>query len=117
MHCFIQRVKRIPCPSSNGPTTIHKFNDSISLLTRLTQQQYFENYFRILQSPNNKLLPCFITRLAPFINGNGIIWVDGRLRHLDLPLEQQCPMLLPKRRYLPYFLIRNFHLKFKHAEP
>ena len=112
---FIQRVKNMP--SKNGPVTIDELNDSLFLVTRLTQHQYFDNYFRILESPNNKLLPRSIARLAPFIDGNGIIRVGGRLHHSEIPFEQQCPMLLPKRCYLSYLLIRHFHFKFKHAGP
>lgn len=53
--------------------------------------------------------------LSPFIDNHGILRVGGRLARSNLPGEQQHPMLLPQNHHITHLLIREEHIRLKHA--
>ncbi|XP_033213946.1 uncharacterized protein LOC117171010 [Belonocnema kinseyi] len=58
----------------------------------------------------SKLIP-----LNPFLDSQGILRVGGRLSHSSLPEEQRHPALLPPSHHITRLLIREEHLRLKHA--
>ena len=53
-------------------------------------------------------------RLDPFLDGDGVLRVGGRLYHSDLELSDKLPILLPKGHNLSKLVIRYYHGKVHH---
>ena len=53
--------------------------------------------------------------LNPFLDGNQLIRVGGRLQHLELDFDQQHPLILPKEHYITSLIIEDTHKKNLHA--
>jgi len=49
--------------------------------------------------------------LNPFLDGNQLIRVGGRLQHSELALDQQHPLILPKEHYITSLIIEDTHEK------
>ncbi|XP_072392306.1 uncharacterized protein [Diabrotica undecimpunctata] len=59
-----------------------------------------------------KLVP-----LNPFLDNNGILRVGVRLNQSSLSESQKHPILLPANHYITRLIIREEHVKLKHAGP
>jgi len=53
--------------------------------------------------------------LNPFLDGNQLIRVDGRLQHSELAFDQKHPLILPKEHYIISLIIEDTHKKNLHA--
>ena len=53
--------------------------------------------------------------LNPFLDGNQLIRVGGRLQHSELAFDQQHPLILPKEHYIISLIIEDTHKKNLHA--
>ena len=49
--------------------------------------------------------------LNPFLDGNQLIRVGGRLQHSELAFDQQHPLILPKEHYITSLIIEDTHKK------
>lgn len=62
------------------------------------------------RAPSSALSP-----LSPFVDGDGILRVGGRLARADLPYAIKHPMLLPKDHAVTKMIIRDVHCRNIHA--
>ena len=53
--------------------------------------------------------------LNPFVDNEGILRVGGRLVHSELPFDQKHPILLPSNHHITRLIIREEHVRLKHA--
>ncbi|KAL0850467.1 hypothetical protein ABMA28_012265 [Loxostege sticticalis] len=53
--------------------------------------------------------------LSPFLDGDGIIRVGGRLNNAPISYAKQHPIILPKDSDITVLIIRNEHLRLLHA--
>lgn len=53
-----------------------------------------------------------ILSLSPFLDGDGILRVGGRLRHAELSFNQKHPVLLPSGDHVSELIIRETHARF-----
>jgi hypothetical protein len=53
--------------------------------------------------------------LNPFLDGNQLLRVGGRLNNSDLMFDQQHPLILPKGHYITTLIIEDIHKKNLHA--
>ena len=58
-----------------------------------------------------------IRKLQPFLDGNGLLRVGGRLKHSELEFDHKFPILLPKSHHIIDLLIRHYHEKNLHTGP
>ncbi|XP_063378614.1 uncharacterized protein LOC134665573 isoform X1 [Cydia fagiglandana] len=70
--------------------------------------QFLSNDLRMLQS--DKQLKGNLNLLTPFLDGEGIIRVGGRLQNASLPYAAQHPAILPKQSPITNLLARNEHI-------
>ncbi|GFR29268.1 integrase catalytic domain-containing protein [Trichonephila clavata] len=83
-------------------------------LIRMAQREIFSAEFRNLHDhkiilPNSK-----IKILNPFLDGDGILRVGGRLENSDLPYVAKYPAILPSNHKLTNIIIMYFHKKNLH---
>ncbi|XP_076248154.1 uncharacterized protein LOC143187904 [Calliopsis andreniformis] len=95
-------------------TNIEITNAHIYIL-KLVQAHTFEQEIRDLKNntPINKKSK--LLNLAPFIDGNGLLRVGGRLKHAHISYSHKHPIVLPRRHYITELIIREEHLKNWHA--
>lgn len=79
-----------------GSITAQELQLANERIIKLVQVEAFSTEIKVLQkdeflSPNHKL-----KSLSPFLDGNGLMRVGGRLSNAKIPYSQQHPLLLPK---------------------
>ena len=62
---------------------------------------------KLIQQSGSLKKSC-LYRLDPFIDSDGIIRVEGRLRQADQLYEEKHPTILPKNSHLAHLVI-NYH--------
>ncbi|XP_054717285.1 uncharacterized protein LOC129226681 [Uloborus diversus] len=68
-----------------------------------------------LQKPLKRRSP--LRSLFPFIDGNGLLRVGGRLQNADLPMNRKHPIIIPSQHRFCELLIREKHVAYLHAGP
>ena len=53
-------------------------------------------------------------RLDPFIDGEGLLRVGGRIRNADLPDDVKHPYILPRKSHVTELIVRHYHQQVKH---
>ena len=53
-------------------------------------------------------------RLDPFLDGDGILRVGGRIKRANVPLELKNPVILPRKGHVTEMIIRYYHNKVSH---
>ncbi|CAL8119444.1 unnamed protein product [Orchesella dallaii] len=56
-----------------------------------------------------------LNSLNPFLDGNGIIRVGGRVEKSDLPSNQKHPIIIPHNHHFTSLLINQIHLTLSHG--
>ena len=112
---FINNLKCKPEIRNLTPLTTLELERASVILIRHVQHLHFQEEFNQIE----KNLPCrkFIQKLSPFIDGEGLLRVGGRLRHSNLSDSKIHPILLPKSCSLSLLLIDYFHKKYFHCGP
>ncbi|CAL8084624.1 unnamed protein product [Orchesella dallaii] len=61
-------------------------------------------------SENSKL-----KKLVPFQDEEGLLRVEGRLHHADLPVDRRHPIILPRNNHLTSLIIEECHIRHFHS--
>lgn len=56
-----------------------------------------------------------ILSLNPFLDANGILRVEGRLKHASVDFDKKHPVLLPSKNHVTELIIRESHVRLCHA--
>lgn len=56
----------------------------------------------------------FLYKMAPFLGKDGILRVDGRLKHADLSEAAKHPIVLPKKGHVTSLVIAHYHSLVEH---
>ncbi|XP_050524461.1 uncharacterized protein LOC126896059 [Daktulosphaira vitifoliae] len=100
-----------------GPITLIEQTRAIHVAVRLTQKTYFSGLLKLLSKPDVIIKPPSIAQVAPFLDADELIRVNGRLRYSSLPMNAKHPLLLPKSSHLTTLIINYYHSAFLHAGP
>ena len=111
---FVHNVKNKK-DELHGPLSQAELAASNQIIIRLVQSAAFSKEIKSLKlgekiDAKSRLIP-----LNPFIDNQGILRVGGRLTHSELPEEQKHPILLPASHHITRLVIRDEHLRLKHA--
>lgn len=82
---------------------------------RIIQQQYFREEMVALTNKEQVNNKSQLLSLAPFIDGEGLMRVSGRLENADLPFDTKHPIILPASGHFTWLVIREAHLKTLHG--
>ena len=98
-----------------GPLSEAELDASTRRIIQLTQSAEFFKEIGHLKhgekiDDGSRLIP-----LNPFVDNQGILRVSGRLVHLELSYEQKHPILMPANHHITRLIIREEHLRLKHA--
>ncbi|GFX86028.1 integrase catalytic domain-containing protein [Trichonephila clavipes] len=90
-----------------GPLTVAEFKESEIKLIKHTQRSLFDK----------KEIPSCISNLFPFVDGEGIVRVDGRLENASVPYLHKHPAILPKGSKLSKLYFNSLHTRLFHVGP
>ncbi|GFX32200.1 integrase catalytic domain-containing protein [Trichonephila clavipes] len=83
-----------------GPLTVAEFKESEIKLIKHAQRSLFDK----------KEIPSCISNLFPFVDGEGIVRVGGRLENASVPYLHKHPAILPKGSKLSKLYYNSLHI-------
>lgn len=101
----ITRSKKRNPPSN--PLTASELSRATTTIVKIIQQEAFTEEIKQLrtgQAKRNKL-----SSLAPFLDGDGLIRVGGRLKYSNIPYAGKHQILLPEKHPFVTLLVRHLH--------
>ncbi|XP_033212215.1 uncharacterized protein LOC117169816 [Belonocnema kinseyi] len=98
-----------------GPLSEEELDSSARRIIELTQSAEFSKEITHLKNSEkiddrSRLIP-----LNPFVDNQGILRVGRKVVHSELSYDQKQPILLPSNHHITRLLIREEHLRLKHA--
>ncbi|GFX69388.1 integrase catalytic domain-containing protein [Trichonephila clavipes] len=90
-----------------GPLTVAEFKESEIKLIKHAQRSLFDK----------KEIPSSISNLFPFVDGEGIVRVGGRLENASVPYLHKHPAILPKGSKLSKLYFNSLHTRLFHVGP
>lgn len=88
---------------------------SLRGIIKIVQREAFETELKGLKSNQNLKKGSTIISLTPFIDGNDVLRVGGRLSNSDLSYEETHPIILPRSHKLSKLIVKDAHLKTLHG--
>ncbi|XP_011687442.1 PREDICTED: uncharacterized protein LOC105449756 [Wasmannia auropunctata] len=105
-----QEVKR-----KKGPLTVQETSEALTSILRMCQESEFQQELHDLRNKKPLNSKSKILTLHPFLDGDGLIHVGGRLRHAPIEFARKYPVILPKKHHLTELIIRDTHYRNLHA--
>ncbi|XP_036146050.1 uncharacterized protein LOC118646705 [Monomorium pharaonis] len=99
----------------SGPLCVEEIEAAETRVLRLLQSIGLPNEFKHVKNKAPESRRHKIDRLNPFIDGNGLIRVGGRISLSDASFDQRHPILLPSYHPVTDNIIRETHAKHYHA--
>ncbi|CAB3985992.1 Hypothetical predicted protein [Paramuricea clavata] len=91
------------------------FSAEVDDMQRLAGNEYISQDRQSAKVRNSALKrTSSLHKLDPFLDGEGILRVGGRLKNATTPYEVKYPVLIPKNDYVTNLLIRHRHVAQKH---
>lgn len=112
---FIQKCRNKCTAKHTKLLSLNELKDSTNTLCRIVQRKHFSHEISALQK--QETCSSRISKLAPFLDNQGILRVGGRLKNASLPYDAQHPILLPKNHHIVNLIIDYYHKFYLHAGP
>ncbi|MBF2463472.1 hypothetical protein ICI39_14165, partial [Listeria welshimeri] len=97
-------------------TTI-ELDEALMTFIKLVQKESFQEDIDYLKSKGNVKEKSKLKSLQPYLDGDDILRVGGRLRHADLNEDSRHPVILDYDTYLSNLVVEDAHLKTLHGGP
>lgn len=115
-NCQLPKAQR-----SFGPLSPDECDRALKALVRLAQHSSFPievNSYTRQQRPSTLPSPKSPLRgLNIFMDENGLLRIDGRVRYANIPYDTRFPILLPSDHKLSLLIARAIHIKTLHGGP
>ncbi|KMQ82315.1 integrase core domain protein, partial [Lasius niger] len=98
-----------------GPLTAEELEKSETYWIKNTQEEYFAEEIKALISKNPLAKESRIKKFNPFLDGDQVIRVGGRLQHADLMFSEKHPIILPEQSYFADLTTKCCHEKTGHS--
>ncbi|XP_046599168.1 uncharacterized protein LOC124295053 [Neodiprion lecontei] len=100
-----------------GPISTLELSDAQLFWTKVTQQAYFAEEIRQIETCSSLTRSHPLSRLTPFIDSNGFLRVGGRLNHSLLSYDEKHPFILPPESSFSTLIIDHHHRLTLHEGP
>ncbi|XP_068991458.1 uncharacterized protein [Neodiprion pinetum] len=100
-----------------GPISTLELSDAQLFWTKVTQQAYFAEEIRQIETSSSLTRSHPLSRLTPFIDSNGFLRVGGRLNHSLLSYDGKHPFILPRESSFSTLIIDHHHRLTLHGGP
>lgn len=114
--CAIARLKRLAQRKKGNlkPASSDERSAAAKFIIRSLQDDVFWTEMQALKSGLTLKSTSSIYSLSPYIDGDGILRVGGRIAKAPLCDDVKHPAILPKKHHITKLLIRHFHEKVEH---
>lgn len=86
-----------------------------AILIKNCQQMYFENELGTLKEKKEFSKSSALKILFPFIDGEGLLRVGGRLQNSNFNYNKKHPLIIPYHGNLATLIVKDAHRKMMHA--
>ncbi|XP_046492942.1 uncharacterized protein [Neodiprion pinetum] len=100
-----------------GPISTLELSDAQLFWTKVTQQAYFAEEIRQIETSSSLTRSHPLSRLTPFIDSNGFLRVGGRLNHSLLSYDEKHPFILPRESSFSTLIIDHHYRLTLHGGP
>ncbi|XP_046491845.1 uncharacterized protein [Neodiprion pinetum] len=100
-----------------GPISTLELSDAQLFWTKVTQQAYFAEEIRQIETSSSLSRSHALSRLTPFIDSNGFLRVGGRLNHSLLSYDGKHPFILRRESSFSTLIIDHHHQLTLHGGP
>jgi len=116
VRAFISALKYKVALAKNLPAPVLcKYGDSVRQVIVDAQKESFSNVINYLRTPSRCECPNLVSQLNLFLDSNGVVRVKNKFKNLDAPFSVKYPVLLDNKSDLTACIVKDFHVKFKHA--
>ena len=91
------------------------YEESCNIIIRQCQQENFLETYNYLKDPIKNKETLLVTQLNLFLDKNNVIRVKSKFANLKADFNQRNPILLHKHHTLTSIIIKELHVKMKHA--
>ena len=116
VHRFVYNCRR-PTERRLGPLTTQEINHSETFIVKEVQRQEFRDELKQLSVNKNVLEKSKVKCLNPFLDKEGVIRVNGRLKNANINFNCKFPIILPKSHQLTKLIIDSYHKRYFHLGP
>lgn len=113
---FIHNIKHASLKIT-GYLNTEELGRSLTYLIKLHQNECFTNELKLLGSNKNLPLKSRILSLNPFIDGEGLLRVGGRIQNAPVVYSKKHPVLLDSGHNFTKLLFVHEHTKLLHGGP
>lgn len=92
-----------------SPITVAELRQSTRRLIQLVQSEHFEQDIKALQANQTVGKKSRLIKLCPFLDGEGIIRVGGRLQNSTLTHDERHPIILPEKHPFTNLVVHDIH--------
>ena len=94
---------------------IKAFKEVIEVLQKMKQENTDpDSRVFVQQRKTNMKTSSSLYKLDPFLDGNGILRVGGRLRRASLTEDVKFPIILPRNSLVTKLIVKHFHKRTQH---
>ncbi|XP_031337238.1 uncharacterized protein LOC116166425 [Photinus pyralis] len=102
-------------PSQQTCVKVEELERSMNQLIALTQRLEFGKEIKTLQRQQQLENSNKLTSLNPFVDGEGMLRVGGRLHNSRLAFNEKHPIILPPKQQLTHLVIVDAHIRTLHG--
>uniref|UniRef100_A0A1Y1L369 Integrase catalytic domain-containing protein n=2 Tax=Photinus pyralis TaxID=7054 RepID=A0A1Y1L369_PHOPY len=113
-NCLAAKMKS---EKSHGPLTVSELDGSLKRIILLIQQIAFKDDLKNLRVGKMVNKRSNLLSLTPFVDGEGLIRVGGRLTLSKFNFDKKHPIILPKSNHVTELLFKHQHEVMFHAGP
>lgn len=95
--------------------TCKELGNAMKVIIKCDQNRCYGEEIKCIS--NNKPIKGSLLPLNPFIDGDGLLRVGGRLQKANIPYAQKYPAILAQRSHITQLVIRDAHIRLLHAGP
>lgn len=102
-------------PKFESYLTSKELSESLNTLIRKCQEEHFKEEIKDLNRQKEIKNKSKIAHLNPYLDGNSLLRVGGRLENSKLTQDEKHPIILPKDSTLSKLIVEEAHKKLLHG--
>ena len=111
---FVRKFKTRRHSVKDDETISTKDIKAKEFIFKTAQEQYYHQELECLREGRNLPKSSSVSSLNPFLDGDGILRVGGRLENADLSYEETHPIILPAKSHVSLLVVRMCHEEVQH---
>ncbi|XP_042271051.1 uncharacterized protein LOC121899355 [Thunnus maccoyii] len=93
---------------------VEELTQSRNVIIRSVQQETYAEEIQCIRSQRDIPKDSSLWKLKPFIDGDGLLRVGGRIQESKLGYEEKKPLIIPGRNHVASLLVQHYHVESQH---